>query len=131
MKTLRNYLEQLGMLLCALILFQSCVVYQKTPVTLAQAADANKKAKVEMKSHETYRFKSIALENGQYYGLQKAHNDPVKVPLDADGILKIRLQDKSASTQSTVFLGIVAVGVPVIIYVVSINSIEASGMGWD
>jgi len=127
MKTLRNYLEQLGMLLCALILFQSCVVYQKTPVTLAQAADANKKAKVEMKSHETYRFKSIALENGQYYGLQKARNELVKIPLDADGISKIRLHDKSESTQATVFLGIVTLVVPVISCLVAMDSISLSG----
>ncbi len=102
MKTLRKYIETLAMLLSALILFQSCVVYQRTPVTLAQAADANKKAKVEMKSHEKYRFKSIVSENGRFYGLKKTNDDMVKISLEENNILSIRLQDKSTSTLATI-----------------------------
>lgn len=109
MKTLRKQLGELAVLLSALILFQSCVIYQRTPVTLAQAADANKKAKVEMKSHEKYRFKSIISENGEFYGLKKVDEDMVKIPLIENNILNIRLQDSSTSTLTTIGTVLVSV----------------------
>jgi hypothetical protein len=102
MKTIRKYLEPFVFLFSLLILFQSCVVYEKSSVSLDWAAKQELRAKVEMKTNETYKFKRISFENQHYYGIQKINGDIIKTPLQANELNKIQLQDKSTSTIATI-----------------------------
>jgi hypothetical protein len=45
MKTIRKQIKHFALLFTTLILFQSCVVYQKTSLSLEQAAKEQLKAK--------------------------------------------------------------------------------------
>ena len=102
MKTIRQYLESLVSLFSLLILFQSCVVYEKSSVSLDWAAKQELRAKVEMKTSETYKFKRISFENEHYYGIKEIIGETTKTPLQADTLDKVLLQNKSASAVITI-----------------------------
>jgi high-affinity Fe2+/Pb2+ permease len=102
MKTIRKHLESLVLLLIVLMLFQSCVVYEKNSVSLDWAAKQELRAKVEMKTNETNKFKRISFENQHYYGIKKINGEITKTPLQADNLNKIQLQNKSTSTIATI-----------------------------
>lgn len=55
--------------LIALILSQSCAVYQKTPVSLSEASFAQSRVKVINISGEKISFKKIIAEDSVYYGI--------------------------------------------------------------
>ncbi len=102
MKFIRKCIEPLVLFFTILTLFQSCVVYEKSSVSLDWAAKQELRAKVEMKTNETYKFKRISFENQHYYGIQKINGDIIKTPLQADKLNKIQLQNKSTSTIATI-----------------------------
>ena len=102
MKTIRKYMESLVLLFTILMFFQNCIVYEKSSVSLDWAAKQELRAKVEMKTNETYKFKRISFENQHYYGIQKINGDIIKTPLQANELNKIQLQDKSTSTIATI-----------------------------
>jgi len=114
MKTLRKKIRTVALFFTALILLQGCVAYQKTAVTLEQAAQEQKKVKVNRTNNSTYTFKYITNEDGQFFGVKKKSGDIVKLPLLKDDIIKIRIQNKSASTWST----IAVIAVPIIALVI-------------
>ena len=102
MKTIRKYIEHFVLLFTIIIFQQSCVVYQKNSVSLETAESQGLKAKVEMKTQESYKFQRIVFENNHYYGIQKTNGETIKKPLEVNELNKIRLQDKSTSTIATV-----------------------------
>ena len=102
MKTPKKWFKTIAIFLIGLILTQSCTVYRRTPVSLEQAAQQNLKAKVETTSNETFKFKYITYEEGQFYGVKKKSGDLVKEPLQEEDITKILLHNKSGSTWLTV-----------------------------
>jgi hypothetical protein len=97
-------------------LFQSCVVYQKTSLSLEQAAKEQLKAKVKTNTNKTYKFQRIGFEDGEFYGLQKTKGEIVRVSLQDNEISKILLQDKTMST-------ILDIGLPVVGFVLIIGII--------
>jgi hypothetical protein len=102
MKTLREKIRTVALLFTALILLQGCVAYQNTAVTLEQATQEQKKVKVNTTSNAPYTFKYITYEDGQFFGVKKKSGDIVKLPLLKDDIIKILIQNKSASTWGTI-----------------------------
>jgi hypothetical protein len=102
MKTLKNKFAIIAYYFAITIFFQGCVVYHNTPVTLEQATKEITRAKVKANNDETYRFKNIGLEDGQFYGLKKTKGEYVRIPLDSNEISKIVLQNKTWSTILTV-----------------------------
>lgn len=102
MKPIRKYIEHLVLLFSIIIFQQSCVVYQKNSVSLETAESEGLKAKVEMKTQESYKFQRIVFENNHYYGIQKTNGETIKKPIKVNELNKIRLQDKSTSTIATV-----------------------------
>ena len=101
MSTIRTYIEHLVLIFITLILLQSCVVYEKSSVSLEWAAQQERKAKVKTINNQTYKFKLIRFENDQFYGLQKVNGEIIQTPLEADKLNKIQLQNKSTSTTAT------------------------------
>lgn len=102
MKTIRKHLKSLVLLFTILIFFQSCVVYEKSSVSLEWAAKQERKAKVKTNNNQTYKFKRIQSENEHFYGIKETNGDIIKIPLEADKLNKIQLQNKSTSTIATI-----------------------------
>ena len=89
-----------------LILFQSCVAFKSTPVSLEQAVRENVKTKIKTNNGENIKFKYISYENGTYYGINNKNKELVKVALSEEQIDKIRLKNKNLSVFLNVLLGI-------------------------
>jgi len=81
-------------------LFQSCAVYQKTPVTLEQASKQDLKATIETKSNETFLVRRILFEDGRFYGIQKVNGKKTKINLEEDKIKSIRFIKSNKVTYS-------------------------------
>ena len=116
MKTLKIYLKPIACLLTFLILFQSCAVYQKTPVSLEQASKQDVRAKIKTKTNESFLVLKIIYEDDKYYGLQRVNGEKIRITLHADDINSIRLHDKTLSTVLSIgmplgiVLGVIGVG---------------------
>ena len=102
MSTIRTHIEYLVLIFITLILLQSCVVYEKSSVSLEWAAQQERKAKVKTINNQTYKFKLIRFENDQFYGIQLENGEIIKTPLRSDTLNKIQLQNKSTSTIATI-----------------------------
>lgn len=110
MKALKKWFKIIALFFTALILLQGCVVYQNTSVSLEQAVQEQKPAKVNTIPNETYYFKQIGIEDGLFYGLKKVKGESVKIPIDNNEVYKVFLHSKSKSTWAT----IAVIAVPVI-----------------
>ena len=129
MKTIRNQIKHLAILFATLILFQSCVVYQKTSVSLEQAAKAEVKVKVITKAKETYKFHHIGFEDGKFYGEQKITGyKNVIIPLQDNDIYKVLLKNKNHSTMFSIGLPIISI-LAFIALVASQVSFSVGGFG--
>ncbi|MFZ9031647.1 MAG: hypothetical protein ACO20F_10235 [Robiginitalea sp.] len=114
MEAIKKLLKAIALLLCVLLLFQSCVVYHKTPVTLEKAAQENVRSKVwfldEVQDFPS-KYKYIVYENDHYFGLEEIEVGMLsKVKLSEDEIVTIRTQDKQASTWATIGLCTIGFG---------------------
>ena len=106
MKTLKKHIKPIALIFGVLILFQSCMAYKQTSVSLEQAVQSEKKTKIETKSNESLKFRRISFEDGKYYGVKRVKGEIVKIPLDSTGIKKVLLHDKTLSTVLTIALPI-------------------------
>jgi PBP1b-binding outer membrane lipoprotein LpoB len=110
MKALKKWFKIIALFFTALILLQGCVAYQNTSVSLEQAVQEQKPAKVNTIPNETYYFNQIGFEDGQFYGLKKVKGETVKIPIDNNEVYKVFLHSKSKSTWTTIAI----IAVPVI-----------------
>lgn len=92
------------------MILQSCIAYQKTPVSLLEAERSKTLVKVNTISNQTYRFKQIVLEEEQFYGLKKEKGEIVRIAIHNNVANKVFLHSKSKSTWTT----IAVIAVPVI-----------------
>ena len=107
-------------------LLQSCTVYQKTPVSIAEAATTNKKVLITKTDDTEQKFGKIEQIDGQYFGIIKSNGNLVNVPLVENDIKSIRPLNKTASTLATV--GIVSGAVIISAAIISgINAANNAG----
>lgn len=71
MKT--TILKGIAYALSALMLLQSCVVYNKIPVSVDEAIATKKRVKVYTTENETYEFNKLVKEEGILYGIKNIH----------------------------------------------------------
>ena len=102
MKALKKGLKHIAFLLTALLLFQSCVVYHKTPINLAQASEAHIRTKVVKTNGEIVRYKYITYEDNQFYGMNRRSGEWIKTPLNQEDLAKVQTKDKTGSTLLTI-----------------------------
>lgn len=102
MKTIKKQVKTIALMISVLMCFQSCKVYYRDSVSLEQAVNENKRTKLETKNNQTFVFKSIIKEKDQYFGLKKEKGEIIKVQIYQKDIEKLRLQNKSLSTISTI-----------------------------
>ena len=97
MEAIKTRLKTIAWFLTALMLFQSCVVYHKTPTTLEKASEERLNTKVTNNEGETTKFKHITYENGQFYGVSKKGGEVIKMPLDQKSIQTVLIKNRTAS----------------------------------
>ena len=127
MELFKNRIKTVACFLTALLLFQSCIVYHKTPTTLESASQERIKTKVISANGQISKFDHIAFEDGQFYGVKKDFDERgklVKTPLGDQEITKVVVKNKSASTLLTI--GVVAVPVAILVGVIAVGSINYS-----
>lgn len=86
-------------LISQLLLFQSCVAYQKTSVSLNEAHDRGK-VKVSTFIGEDIKCKNINMQDDIYYGLSGKN----EIKLSPDQIKAIYLKDIKKSKTQTIIL---------------------------
>ena len=91
MKKLKKSLKVIALFLSALILFQSCATY-KTPVTHEQAAQEEKAVKIITVDNDTYKYKYIVYEDGQFYGVKDNPGEDVKFPIDTEEVTAVMMK---------------------------------------
>ena len=108
MEAIKTRLKTIALFLTALMLFQSCVVYHKTPTTLEKASREQVKTKVTKTNGDIFKYKFITYEDGVFYGVNvdsggvQESIETARTPLnevDVDGVF---LKNKSASTWVTI-----------------------------
>ena len=103
MEATKIRLKSIAIILATLLLFQSCVVYHKTPTTLEKASQEQIKNKVTTTNGEVTKYKFISQEEGVFYGnVEEEWGEFRKVPLDSEEIITIRTKNKTASTLVTI-----------------------------
>lgn len=111
-------------LVCGSLIFaflmQSCSVYQKTPVSISEAATTNNKVVITKTDDTKHKFRKIEQINGQYFGIIKMNGNLVNVPLVGSDIKSIRPLNKTASTLATV--GIISGAVIILWGIIGINA---------
>lgn len=91
------------------MLFQSCTVYKSASVSLDEASKSNTKVKVVKTNGEKVKYSRIvALNDGQFYGVQKVNGLSNNIPIHQDNIVKLNLKNQESST-------ILSIGIPVLI----------------
>lgn len=121
METFKNRLKPIAFFLTALLFFQSCVVYHKTPTTLEQVSQQRISTKVTTAENKSYKFTYITFENGVFYGINERNGERVKTSLYDKSVTGVYEINNSASTLATLatFIGIPIVlsGLVALLYV--------------
>jgi hypothetical protein len=117
MEAIKKRLKATALSLSVLLLFQSCVVYHKTPTTLQNASQIQTKTKITKTTGETIIYKYITFQDGQFYGVKLKSGGWVKSPLDQNEINQVLTQNKSGSTWATIAL----ITIPIIAIIVAVG----------
>jgi hypothetical protein len=99
--------KSVSFVLLAVILLQSCVVYQQTSVPLDGAVDRGKVKLVNTSGNE-FRFKNMYIKDSIYYGDSKSQ----EIRIDTTEIKNIYLKDRKKSIKRTVLIALS----PLIVY---------------
>ena len=110
MKTTRKRLRMLCFVVSALMLLQSCVVYHKTPVSLAKAAEARTKSKLVTADGIIFKYNYITMENGRYYGVTKKSGQISETTIVDSLNTRVYLKHKRKSRNATWVLIMLPVG---------------------
>lgn len=97
MKSVKNKIKLLSILLTSLILFKSCRVYHKEHVTLDRAVAEGKRVKLMTKDGQKFKFKRVVLDSGQYYGINKVKGKTLSTLIQSIDIESLRLHNKTMS----------------------------------
>ena len=110
----------IALLLLFVIMFQSCVVYQKTPVSNFHDAAGTSKTKAIRSDGKKYKLSFIKELNGVYTGSLRYRSGEIQLdPNDYQIYLKDRKKSKTRTTILALTGGtILAVGVGFLIYII-------------
>ncbi len=74
----KSKLNYVTLLICSLLLFQNCRVYNSKSVTIDDAAQYPGRVKIKTASNNTYKLENIKSEEGNYYGIVKKNSKAAK-----------------------------------------------------
>ncbi len=102
MEAINKRLKPIALILTALLLFQSCVVYHKTPTTIQQASQEQIRTKIIKTNGEISKYKYITSEDGIFYGVKLKSGEWSKTPLDQKEIARVLTKNISTSKTLTI-----------------------------
>ena len=123
MKTIKNNLKLIALIMSLIMLFQSCKAYYNDSVTLHQASQEFKRTKIQNKDNVILKFRGIKMEDNQYYGVNKVKGDMIKIPIDENFIKSVKLENETMST-------ILTIALPVTIVIGALAIIASSLSDW-
>lgn len=107
----------IALVLCVLILCQSCRVYQHRSVSLKTAYDQGRRVKIKTKGDQVYKFDRIIFENEFFYGVKKKRKKLLKTLLNPNELKSVRMHNKFLSIVYGIAIGYVtALGVGFLIW---------------
>jgi len=92
-----NRMQYTCIVLTALLLFQSCRVYKKVPVTINEAVTSEKRIKIKTLDGNKLKFKRVVIVDGNYYGIKKVNGKLEKIPIDLNTIDTVREHNTTLS----------------------------------
>lgn len=128
MKAFFNHIKSIAYFLAMLILFQSCVVYNKSPSTIEEAtSDEEMPIKIINKDGHVYKFRLIEENDGNIIGFRKAekeyiykedifqyvilspepHTVPIDTALNHNGLIRILTNNRLEGFKSHEFMKII------------------------
>ena len=113
MKKLKKRLKVLALLMAGSILLQSCSTY-KTHVTLGQAAQQEQAVKITTVDDDTYKYKYIVYEDGQFYGIKDNPGENVKFPIDTEAVTAVMIK-KGLPWWGWALIGVAVIGIAFLI----------------
>ncbi|RKS13106.1 hypothetical protein [Flavobacterium sp. 120] len=119
-------------LLVIALIFQSCGVYKKTPVTLEQAVTADSKVLVVNADNKIFKFIRIEQIDGIYYGYLKTKGKIEKIPLTESDLKTIRVLNKTATNIGNIAIVVGSLGVVfLVIAAIELSSWYDDWGDWD
>lgn len=109
-------------------LLQSCAVYQKTPVSITEAAATNHKVLIIKTDDSKLKLKKIELIDGMYYGIIDEEGKIKKILLTENTIKTIRVLDETASTWGTI--GIIAGSLLIMFGIIAYSEVQSIDIGY-
>lgn len=113
-----------SILLIFVLMLQSCAVYQKTAVSLDEAAASKRKVLITKTDGVKLKLKKVEQIDGKYYGIVKVDGKTEKIILIENEIRTIRILNKTATTFGNI--GIIAGSAIIIFTVVAVAAIGAA-----
>jgi len=116
MRSLFSKVKFATIIIALLILFQSCVVYRSTPISIDEAVRSETKILVINTENKRLPFKRIEKTDTTYYGIKKHFSKEIRVSLNQNEIKKIRPMNPGLSTLGTFglfLIGIAAIIIPI------------------
>lgn len=113
METLKIHVKAVILFFSVLMMLQSCTVYKSTPLTIEQAVQKESEVKVQWKNGYVSKYKTIIIDNENYYGVKKNNGENEKSLLDEKNISNIKEKNK--------ILSVLSVAVPIAIIIVPIK----------
>ena len=129
MKTIKARLKPIALFLTALLFFQSCVVYHKTPTTLEQASREQTRTKVTYSNGKTVKYKHIVSKDGLFYGTIRKSGQWIETPLELSDFDNVYAKNESASTLVNLSITLIPVIVAIIVATADIGP-DLSGL-WE
>jgi len=114
----------ISMILVLMLMLQSCTVYQKTAVTLDEAAASSRKTLITKTDGAKLKVKRVEKRDGTFYGIAKVEGKTEKITLVENEIKTVRVLNKTATTFGNI--GIVTGSAIVIFTTVAILAIGAA-----
>ena len=102
-------MKSVSILLLTIILLQSCVIYQKTPVSISESTNKGK-VKIVRTNGKRVALKGMEYDflNGVYWGLRKGYSKDHRYKIDPTQVSEVYIIDKHTSKTTSI---VVAVGV--------------------
>ena len=125
-------LKPVALLIIAVLLFQSCRVYEIQPVTLEQAIEPNKKkVKIITVDDRTLYFDSLYFKNDKLYGLMNKNKNlkkktEVNIPIEKIKSIYVLEVKKSRTKTALAIIG-VSIGIIAAIFIIGAISIATTG----
>lgn len=129
MKSILHKAKSVCLFLALVMMFQSCTIYKKTPISISQASQISKKVLVKTTTNSTLKLDRIEKKDSIYYGLKTIRGNETRMALKETDIVSIRPYSKSQSTTATLVLIVVPIAFAIVITIANMDFAPDFGDG--